>query len=84
MYGHANAKLGLAGRVSLVRLVESGVSIREAARRQWRLAGDWLYLVARPQEHDLSLNGPTGTFDSLTPDRGGPTVGCRVLCQHCT
>ena len=33
MYLHANAKLGLAGRLSLVRLVESGVSIREAPRR---------------------------------------------------
>jgi transposase InsO family protein len=30
---HRNAKLGLAGRYSLVRAVESGCSIREAARR---------------------------------------------------
>ena len=30
---HRNAKLGLAGRFALVRMVESGFSIREAARR---------------------------------------------------
>ena len=30
---HRNAKLGLAGRFALVSAVESGVSIREAARR---------------------------------------------------
>ena len=32
MYLHANAKLGLAGRVALVRAVEGGRSLRQAAR----------------------------------------------------
>ena len=31
MYLHANAKLGLAGRVALVRAIEGGLSLREAA-----------------------------------------------------
>ena len=31
MYLHANAKLGLAGRLALVRAVESGLSLRDAA-----------------------------------------------------
>src|SRR5262245_45187395 len=31
MYLHANAKLGLAGRLALVRAVEGGLSLREAA-----------------------------------------------------
>lgn len=45
---HRNAKLGLAGRYSLVRAVESGCSIREAARRHgvspataWRWSTRW-------------------------------------------
>jgi transposase len=33
MYLHANAKLGLAGRVALVRSIEEGLSIRAAAAR---------------------------------------------------
>ena len=33
MHLHRNAKLGLAGRFSLVDAIESGLSIREAARR---------------------------------------------------
>jgi hypothetical protein len=32
MYLHANAKLGLAGRLALVRMVEDGLSLRQAAR----------------------------------------------------
>ena len=44
MYLHANAKLGLAGRLALVRAVEGGCSIRGAAalsasRRRRRIAG---------------------------------------------
>src|SRR5215471_3032437 len=31
MYLHANAKLGLAGRVALVRAIEGGLSLRAAA-----------------------------------------------------
>jgi len=31
MYSHANAKLGLAGRLALVRTVEDGLSLRQAA-----------------------------------------------------
>ena len=31
MYLHANAKLGLAGRFALVRAIEKGLSLREAA-----------------------------------------------------
>ncbi len=33
MYLHANAKLGLGGRLALVKAIESGCSIRSAARR---------------------------------------------------
>ena len=42
MHLHRNAKLGLAGRFSLVKAVEDGCSIREAGG----LAGDGLLLVA--------------------------------------
>ena len=31
MYLHANAKLGLAGRLALVRAVEEGCSLKQAA-----------------------------------------------------
>jgi len=31
MYLHANAKLGLAGRLALVSAIEGGISLREAA-----------------------------------------------------
>ena len=31
MYLHANAKLGLAGRLALVRAVEDGMSLKQAA-----------------------------------------------------
>src|SRR5881628_3562062 len=31
MYSHANAKLGLAGRVALVRAIEAGLSLKAAA-----------------------------------------------------
>jgi hypothetical protein len=31
MYLHANAKLGLAGRLALVRAIEDGLSLRQAA-----------------------------------------------------
>ncbi len=53
MYLHANAKLGLGGRLALVKAIESGCSIRSAARRfnvspatahrwwqRWREAGE--------------------------------------------
>lgn len=53
MYLHANAKLGLAARLALVRAIEAGCSIRSAARRfnvspatahrwwqRWREAGE--------------------------------------------
>ena len=42
---HANAKLGLAGRVALVRAVEDGCSLKAAAAAFQRLAGDGLSLV---------------------------------------
>lgn len=53
MYLHANAKLGLAGRLALVRAIEGGLSFREAAAsfgvspatahrwwQRWREAGE--------------------------------------------
>jgi len=43
---HRNGKLGLSGRFALVSAIEAGCSIREAARRYGRLAGDRLYVVA--------------------------------------
>jgi hypothetical protein len=46
MYLHANAKLGLAGRFALVRAIEGGLSLRGAAVRFQRLAGDCSSLVA--------------------------------------
>jgi hypothetical protein len=58
MHLHRNAKLGLAGRFSLVKAVEDGWSIREAGGRPgggvdrgpgtppWGRAGDGLLLVA--------------------------------------
>ena len=46
MYLHANAKLGLAARFALVQAIEGGCSIRAAARRLQRFAGDRASLVA--------------------------------------
>jgi hypothetical protein len=45
---HANAKLGLAGRLALVRAVEEGWSLKAAAAapRLQRFAGDGASLVA--------------------------------------
>ena len=43
---HANAKLGLAGRRELVLAIERGLSLKEAAARLQRLAGDGAPLVA--------------------------------------
>jgi hypothetical protein len=34
MYLHANAKLGLAGRLALVRAIEDGLSLKAAARKR--------------------------------------------------
>ena len=45
MYLHANAKLGLAGRLALVQAVEGGCSMRRGRGLQ-RLAGDGASLVA--------------------------------------
>ncbi len=46
MYLHANAKLGLAGRLALVRAIEDGLTLRRAATCFRRVAGDGASLVA--------------------------------------
>ena len=46
MYLHANAKLGLAGRLALVRAIEEGCSLKAGRGRLQRLAGDGASLVA--------------------------------------
>ena|SRR5205823_5311161 len=46
MYLHPNAKLGLAGRLALVRAVEEGLSLKAAAARLQCVAGDSASLVA--------------------------------------
>ena len=45
MYLHANAKLGLAGRLAVVRAIEEGLSIKAAAAA-FSVAGDRRSLVA--------------------------------------
>ena len=46
MYLHANAKLGLAGRLALVRAIEGGLVAEGGRGRLQRLAGDGASLVA--------------------------------------
>ena len=46
MLVHANAKLGLAGRLALVRGIEEGRSMRAGGGRMRRVAGDRASLVA--------------------------------------
>ncbi len=46
MYLHANAKLGLAGRLALVAGIENGLSLRAAANAFNVFAGDRSSLVA--------------------------------------
>ena len=47
MHLHANAKLGLAGRLALVRAIERGSSLKAGGRgRLQRLAGDRLSLAS--------------------------------------
>jgi len=46
MHLHANAKLGLAGRLALVRAIEDGLSLKQAAACFQVVAGDRTPLVA--------------------------------------
>src|SRR6266702_2063031 len=54
MYLHANAKLGLAGRLALVRAIEDGMTLKAAAAARGRAAGA-----------DLRLPPPDGLGSSL-------------------
>jgi len=87
MYLHRNAKLGLAGRLQLVRAIEGGLSLRAAARafsvsvatahRWWRR---WLeadeqerQTLARPLEQAALLPAP-----DLSRRRAGDRRGARA------
>ena len=80
MLVHANAKLGLAGRLALVSRIEEGRSLRAAAVAFRCLAGDCSPLVA-PLDRRRALQGCLAFVDSGfgIPQRMGCTgVSCRV------
>jgi hypothetical protein len=75
MYLHANAKLGLAGRLALVRAVEEGSSLKAAGGRLQGLAGDGAPLVAPLARWWLRVERATRSLEpaaSLAASAGDP------------
>ena len=90
MYLHANAKLGLAGRLSLVRAIEGGLSQKQAAacfsvspatvHRWWHR---WLDGGRQPQALlDRSSRPHRSRVGSRSEDSVGPLVGAHHLGRN--
>src|SRR5690349_1824803 len=88
MYLHANAKLGLAGRLALVRAIEGGLSLRAAAARfgvSPATAHRWWHRWLAGDEHarrSLSClldrsSRPRSSPRELAPDVQERICGCR-------
>jgi hypothetical protein len=73
MYLHANAKLGLAGRCALVKAIEGGSTLREAAaafRISPATAHRWWHLVVAMGVRRLGLRVGYVCAVSVTPHQG--------------